>query len=401
MIQMQSDSNATGTLPHALMPGFRLILLIIFGWWMFSCGGDMSNSKMGNKEIDPPRITLDLQPGHNNPRNSEGDFITLNDGRIMFIYSKYVGESSSDHAPASLAARYSSDGGLTWTSQDEIVVPNEGGMNVMSVSLLRLQSGEIALFYLRKNSTEDCIPMLRISRDEARSWSEAIPCITDKQGYFVLNNARVIQLKDGRLMMAVALHNTPGGEWKGQADLFAYYSDDNGQTWISSKKVPNDTDIVTQEPGLIELKDGRIMMYIRASGGFQQLSYSSDRGGTWSPIETSNIPSPLSPATIEKVPGSNDWLLVWNNNDGSNPELKGKRTPITAAISSDEGKTWKYLKNIEDDPDGWYCYIAIHFVDEDNVLLGYCAGNRPAGTSLSVTHITHATKDWLYQEVNY
>lgn len=401
MIQMQSDSNATGTLPHALMPGFRLILLIIFGWLMFSCGGDMSNSKMGNKEIDPPRITLDLQPGHNNPRNSEGDFITLNDGRIMFIYSKYVGESSSDHAPASLAARYSSDGGLTWTSQDEIVVPNEGGMNVMSVSLLRLQSGEIALFYLRKNSTEDCIPMLRISRDEARSWSEAIPCITDKQGYFVLNNARVIQLKDGRLMMAVALHNTPGGEWKGQADLFAYYSDDNGQTWISSKKVPNDTDIVTQEPGLIELKDGRIMMYIRASGGFQQLSYSSDRGGTWSPIETSNIPSPLSPATIEKVPGSNDWLLVWNNNDGSNPELKGKRTPITSAISSDEGKTWKYLKNIEDDPDGWYCYIAIHFVDEDNVLLGYCAGNRPAGTSLSVTHITHATKDWLYQEVNY
>ena len=76
-----------------------------------------------------------------------------------------------------------------------VVVENEGGMNVMSVSLLRLQNGEIALFYLRKNSTEDCIPMMRISKDEARTWSDPIPCITDRKGYFVLNNDRVVQLR--------------------------------------------------------------------------------------------------------------------------------------------------------------------------------------------------------------
>lgn len=356
-----------------------------------------TKNKKNHSVFVKPEITLDLSPSDNNPRNSEGDFVSLKDGRIMFIYSKYVGKSSSDHAPASLAARYSSDKGKTWTTEDDIVIPNEGGMNVMSVSLLRLQNGDIALFYLRKNSTEDCIPMMRISKNEAKSWSEATPCITDKEGYFVLNNDRVIQLKNGRLMMAVALHNTPGGEWKGQADLYAYYSDDNGKTWTSSEQVPNSTDIVTQEPGLIEMKDGRVMMFIRASGGFQQLSYSSDKGHTWSPIETSNIPSPLSPATIEKIPSTGDWMLAWNNNDGSNPDLKGKRTPFTVAVSKDEGKSWKYIKNVEEDPDGWYCYIAMYFPDEENVLLGYCAGNRPAGTGLSVTHVTRLTKDWLYQ----
>ena len=389
--------NHKFNLSNDVLPAF---LILIFGLFIVSCGDNSSESDSAPMQTSAPEITLELNPGENNPRNSEGDFVTRDDGRVMFVYSKYVGESSSDHAPASLAARYSADGGSTWIQDDEIIVPNEGGMNVMSVTLLRLQNGDIALFYLRKNSTEDCIPMLRISRDEAKTWSEAIPCITDKEGYFVLNNARVIQLQDGRLMMAVALHNTPGGEWKGQADLFSYYSDDNGQTWTSSEMVPNNTDIVTQEPGLIEMKDGRVMMYIRASGGFQQLSYSSDRGMTWSAIETSNIPSPLSPATIEKVPGSEDWLLVWNNNDGSDPDLQGKRTPLTAAISTDEGKSWNYIKNIEEDPDGWYCYISIHFVDEDNVLLGYCAGNRPAGTSLSVTHVTHIPVDWLYQPSN-
>src|SRR5690606_33909068 len=143
-----------------------------------------------------------------------------------------------------------------------------------------------------------------------KTWSEAISCITDKKGYFVVNNARFIQFNDGRLIMAVALHNYPGGECNEQADLFVYDSDDNGQTGTSSEQVPDTTYIVTQEPGLIEMNDGRVMMYIRANSGFQELSYSSDRGETWSHIETSNIPSPLSPATIEKIPETGDWLLV-------------------------------------------------------------------------------------------
>ena len=358
-------------------------------------------NKGDSKKMDrSPTTVLSLQPGPDNPRNSEGDFINLNDGRILFVYSRYYGTSSSDHATAFLAGRYSNDGGKTWTKEDKVILENEGGMNVMSVSLLRLRNGDIALFYLRKNSTQDCIPMMRISKDETKTWSEAVPCITDKQGYFVLNNARVIQLENGRLIMPVALHQIPGGKWKDKADLYCYYSDNNGSTWHSSSQVPDQSTIITQEPGVIEMKDGRIMMYIRASGGFQQKSFSSDKGETWSHIESSNIPSPLSPATIEKIPGTHDWLLVWNNNDGTNPVIKNKRTPLTAAISKNEGKTWGNITNIQQDPDGWYCYIAIHFVNKHNVLLGYCAGSQSRGTHLSVTDVTRFDIRWLYDQGN-
>ncbi len=375
-----------------------LIMAVLTTTFMFpSCSiiGNMGNPKKMNM---PPTTVLSLQPGPDNPRNSEGDFINLNNGRVLFVYSHYTGASTSDHAPAYLAGRYSDDGGKTWSQEDKLILENEGGMNVMSVSLLRLQNGDIALFYLRKNSTQDCIPMMRISKDETDSWSEAIPCITDKQGYFVLNNARVIQLDNGRLLMPVALHQFPGGKWSTKADLYSYYSDDNGTTWHSSAQVPNESSIITQEPGVIEMKDGRIMMYIRSSGGFQQLSFSSDKGESWSHIETSNIPSPLSPATIEKIPGSNDWLLVWNNNDGTNPVIKNKRTPITASISKDEGKTWVNITNIQQDPDGWYCYIAIHFVNKHDVLLGYCAGSQSRNTHLSVTDISRFDIRWLYNK---
>src|SRR5690554_5592660 len=255
-----------------------------------------------------PVTTLQLNPGENNPRNSEGDFVKLKDGRIMFIYSHFVGESASDFGNSHLAARYSSDNGDTWTATDEIVVENEGAMNVMSVSLLRLQDGNIALFYARKNSIHDCIPFMRISSDEGQTWSEPIRCIADKEGYFVLNNARVIQLSNGRLLMPVAHHvseDRPGNlehNFNNYGILYCYYSDDNGLTWKQKGEVKIPEGLMAQEPGLIEMKNGDVMMYIRTDSGVQYASYSRNKGKKWSMAIPTNIPSPLSPATIARIP---------------------------------------------------------------------------------------------------
>ena len=369
---------------------YRLIIILPFFLLIFIETGFKDRSDNPGK-----KIVLRLEPGPDNPRNSEGDFITLKDGRIMFIYSRYFGTTGGDHSPAYLAARFSGDGGKTWTSEDVKVVEREGTMNVMSVSLLRLKNGKIAMFYLKKNSETDCIPVVRFSSDEAKTWSDPVPCIPDKKGYFVLNNNRVIQLKNGRILMAVNLYNIAEGSLLNKGSLWSYYSDDNGQTWKSGVEVPNPGKFLTQEPGVVELKNRDILMIIRSDAGAQCISYSKDKGVTWSPVKPSNIKSPVSPASIERIPSTGDLLLVWNNNGGDDPAIKGKRTPLSVAISKDEGKTWQKIKNIEDDPDGWYCYIAIHFVGKD-VLLGHCAGNRPKGTGLAVTQITKLSLDWIY-----
>ena len=365
-----------------------VICLIMFGMQILG-----QNQTAGKESLKT--VVLQLPPGDNNPRNSEGDFVTLKNGRILYIYSHYTGNSSGDHDPAYLAGRFSDDGGKTWSKEDFTVVEREGTMNVMSVSLLRLQNGSIALFYLKKNSELDCIPTMRISTDEAKTWGNPIACITDKKGYFVLNNNRVIQLKNGRLLMAVALHENQVGKFSEVGRLFSYYSDDNGVTWLCGEEVSNPSNIVTQEPGLIELKDGTIMMFIRASGGFQQLSYSKDKGQTWSPIVASNIHSPVSPASIARIPSTGDLLLVWNNNDGSNPQTKGKRTPLTVAVSKDEGKSWQHITDIESNPLGHYCYMAIHFTKRE-VLISYCTGPPQYG-GLTVSNISLIKQKDLYR----
>src|SRR5678815_4446948 len=81
------------------------------------------------EEIHLQRV-LRLEPGPGNPRNSEGDFIQLKDGRFLFIYTHFTG-GEADDAPAHLASRESRDGGLTWSTNDLVVVANEGGRNVM------------------------------------------------------------------------------------------------------------------------------------------------------------------------------------------------------------------------------------------------------------------------------
>ncbi|MEO9004611.1 MAG: sialidase family protein [Ginsengibacter sp.] len=337
-----------------------LFLIITF----LSCRSSKSSISREEGNVGKENV-LTLLPKANNPRNSEGDFITLKDGRILYVYSHYTGTSDSDHAHAYLAGRYSSDQGKTWTQEDVKIVEQEGTMNVMSVSLLRLQNGAIALFYLKKNSETDCIPFIRISDDETKTWSDPQPCITNKPGYFVLNNNRVIQLKNGRLLLSVAMHRSPGQLFSNMGRIYSYFSDDNGKSWKSSQEVPNPAAIVTQEPGMVELRNGSILMFMRTMSGIQYLSYSKDEGKTWSTVEASNIKSPCSPASITRIPSTGDLLLVWNDNG-----IDQKRTPFNIAISKDEGKTWINNKILENNSTGVYCYPAIHFINQD-VLIGY------------------------------
>ena len=83
-----------------------------------------------------------------------------------------------------------------------------------------------ALFYLHKNSLTDCRPLMRISGDEGKSWSEPTVCI-DAVGYNVLNNDRAVQLKGGRLVLPVSLHNTPSQNRFDGGVISCYLSDDN------------------------------------------------------------------------------------------------------------------------------------------------------------------------------
>ena len=359
------------------------------------------------------KIVLELKHGRDNPRNSEGAFITLSGGRVLYAYTRYYGRSWHDEATAVIAGRYSADGGRTWAARDSVLVEDEGGCNVMSVSLLRLQDGRIALFYLRKNSGNDCRAYMRISDDEAETWSRPVLTIP-APGYFVTNNDRVIQLRSGRLVVPATFHRSRLAVRRGvghgadsRGIFMMFLSDDGGKTWRESADwwaLPVKSDSGLQEAGAVELRNGDVYGWSRTTTGRQWELRSKDGADTWTPPEPSRFQAPCSPLSIKRIPATGDLLAVWNDHHTRWRHLPGVRgaryaesnwgrTPLTTAISGDDGRTWRRHKAIETDPRRGFCYTAMHFTD-DAVLLAYCCGGRH-GAVLQDACIRRITLDWL------
>lgn len=356
-------------------------------------------------------MVLRLRHGWNNPRNSEGAFIDLADGRIMFAYTRFYGDSWSDIAAATICARFSSDGGRTWSKRDELLLENKGRFNVASPSLLRLDNGQIAIFYLLKSSMHDCRMFMCTSMDEGRTWSESHRCI-DAPGYFVVNNDRVIRLDNGRLLIPAAYHRPKleqqpedfaGWDWR--AITLMFYSDDNGVNWKESEDwwgLPVRNKSGLQEPGVVQLGDGSLYAWARTDTGRQWEMYSRNSGKNWTPAQPSKFLSPCSPLSIKRMPGTGALLAVWNDRsrrwklEKGNLKSSWGRTPLVAAISDNDGKTWRHHKLLESDPQRGYCYTAIHF-HGGYVLLAYCNGGASSGV-LQDMCIRRSTLDWFYLE---
>ena len=58
---------------------------------------------------------LDLAPSQINNRNSEGSFIALKNGDILFVYTRYGGAGHYDHCTADLYGMISSDDGESFS----------------------------------------------------------------------------------------------------------------------------------------------------------------------------------------------------------------------------------------------------------------------------------------------
>ena len=300
--------------------------------------------------------------GPNNPRNSEAAIIPLKDGTLLLGWTEFYANNGADHGPARISGLLSKDAGRTWTGKYTLV-ENDGGCNVMEVNFLRLKDGRIAVFYCQKNSEEKyCRVMMRVSANEGKTFANPKQLSPDSK-YTGLTNGRCIRLKTGRILLEA---------WE-NGDSYCCLSDDEGGTWHDSKRVkPAKGDC--WEPAAIELKDGRVLMLLRTGLGGQHKTVSADGGETWSEPEPTPLEGTAAPVSLSRIPSSGNILAVWNHNPGA-----GKRNPLTAAVSKDEGATWVNFRNIQDGPDDAWAYPAVTWVD-NRALLTYF--NYSGGLSL-------------------
>lgn len=327
------------------------------------------------------------------PRHSEGDLVRLADGKLLAVWSRF--KNRSDHGESEVVGRYSEDQGLTWGEIESFVSISEAehssNSNLMSASLLSLSSaGRIFFSYMGKEETEpeneDFNRKIR-SAVYARFSDDGIHFsrprrISDPDHYYVVNNARALQLSSGRILIPTAVALDPGKElgWIKQS-CRTFYSDDQGANWkqgsactLTPQDVPGreSRELTLQEPGLIELKDQRILMVMRTRLNHPYKSLSEDGGESWSkPVPISEIVAPTSPQTLFRLPQSGDIAMIYNNNSLGAEAKWSERRPLAFAVSKDEGRSFRYRKVIEEVEGRCWAYHSARVYGDKLYLLYY------------------------------
>jgi len=316
---------------------------------------------------------------HPDKRDTEGDIVVLADGSLLLAWSDFYTEGWHDGSPCRISLRRSKDGGRSWTPID--VLQEQVGSNVMSVSLYRCSSGTVLFTFFCKNGPDGSVHYVRRSTDDGKTFGKPIIANVGHSRR-VANNDRFLELIDpqndhgdrGRIILACR-------DYPGRKGVMVY-SDDDGVTWQAGANVPVRSDWGGQnfnEPGIVELSDGRFWMYGRTTMGFHAQAWSKDRGMTWSRPEPMSLLGPCSPQTGETVPESaytkkmgwaGDILFTFPNHDFEKYPRKYEytaRNPLDAAISRDGCASWEHVRTIEADPTVQYGYTSVTFLDDDEV----------------------------------
>ena len=161
------------------------------------------------------------------PRNSEAAIVQLENDTMLLAWSHFVG-GSTDWTSAQISARLSEDRGRTW-GKPYVLQKNIGTMCTYSPSLLELQSGSLGFAFFVKNSKGDNRAYWRSSNDGGNSWSDPV-AITPEVAYHILNNDRIVQLTNGRIVAPIS-YTPKYVDNKTPIRSFCAYSDDDGRTW--------------------------------------------------------------------------------------------------------------------------------------------------------------------------
>lgn len=96
---------------------------------------------------------------------------------------------------------------------------------------------------------------------------------------------------------------------------------------------------------MVQLKDGRIVMLMRAEyGGFLWRADSTDNGRAWTDAWQTDIPNPTSLAALIRLPDGRIALI--HNAKGGVVGERAARDPLSIWLSSDEMENWQVKEDV-------------------------------------------------------
>ena len=311
------------------------------------------------------------------PRHDHQLIFPLLDGRLLLVWSEYYVNRPShitrrvtddeggvkDDFPCRLSGRVSSDKGRTWSERFSLQ-ENLWGRNVKHPNLIRLRNNDVVMTFTAWESEFERNVYMKRSTDDCETWSA--PAQISAPGWYCTNNDHITRLSTGRILLPS--HGGPGFryEW-GDLHSFVFYSDDECQTWRMSEDSMTAPGRGAHEPSIVELSEGRLLCLLRTTQGCIYRAGSDDGGDHWSRPTPTDLPAPDSPPLLRWLPGREKLIVIWN---GVASDRGTPRTPLTLAVSEDEGASFCIVGDLDQRDEGHAAYAAVYF-QEDEALVTY------------------------------
>jgi predicted neuraminidase len=215
----------------------------------------------------------------------------------------------------------------------------------------------LTLFYKVGPSPQTWWGMVRTSRDNGKTWSDArrLP-----EGILGPIKNKPVRLADGTLLAGSSTESTESpSTWRVHFER----STDGGLTWTSSAP-PASADgsqIHAIQPAILVHPAGKLQAVGRTRSGRVFETWSDDGGRTWTPIALTSLPNPNSGLDAVTLRDGRH-LIVYNHTPQG-------RSPLNVAISRD-GKVWESVLVLESEP-GEYSYPAVIQSADGHVHITY------------------------------
>ncbi|AMH07654.1 TPA: sialidase family protein [Klebsiella aerogenes] len=307
------------------------------------------------------------------PQNHAANLLPLPDGTLLCVW---FGGSQEGKADISVWGARLAPGAASWSEATKL--SDDPQRSEQNPVLFQAPDGVLWLLWTAQHAgnQDTAIVRYRQSRDGGKHWG-AIATLLDEPGTFIRQPISV--MPNGNWLLPVFYCRTrPGEKWVGNDDVSAVkISADGGKSW-RDVAVPQSLGCVHMN--ITPLADGSLAAFFRSRWADHiWYSRSTDFGESWSAPIPTTLPNNNSSIQVTTL-SNGDLALVFNNmsaagaserraslydeiedDDGrKEPERTGKtafwgapRAPMTVAISADGGKSWPWMRNL-DEGDG-YC----------------------------------------------
>jgi len=296
-----------------------------------------------------PKSTLIFAGNQERPSSHCASITELPGGELYAVW--YAG-THEGHVDVAIVASRLGAGATEWSSIEVLVQkPGQPGGNPV---VWFDGAGKLYHFYNvivdPERKWDAARFYLDTSTDGGRTW-EGERLFDEEEGMMVRH--RPVRLSTGRVLLP-AYDEKP---WEG----LCYISDDNGATWRRSGRMVSESGCI--QPAIIERDDGSLHAIVRphAQGRAWECD-SVDQAETWTACVPSRLKNPNAGADMIRLQ-SGEVIACFNDSPT-------KRTPLTIAVSLDEGRTWAGRHDLETE-DERFSYPTLMQADDGTVHLVY------------------------------